>query len=264
MIFSTDLDHTLIFTERHLRGSAPVTAVEQRLGEPFSYMTPGALALLRRIQKNAVCLVNTLRGYEQAMRVSFVRDASCRYLALQNGLYLYRDGALDMDWASHVARTVRALPIDLDGAVGQVLDGLAGIECLSKRYEYLAVFFVDEGRFDDTACGQLAQALAKSGWELFRERKKLYLSPLAIDKGAVLERVRTLEEGQEAIGFGDSWFDLPMLKVCRYAFAPRESALASLPCAFPIFFSERPAQAGSEEILERILITCMIPYRGDK
>ena len=32
MIFSTDLDHTLIFTERHLRGSAPVTAVEQRLG----------------------------------------------------------------------------------------------------------------------------------------------------------------------------------------------------------------------------------------
>ena len=137
MIFSTDLDHTLIFTERHLRGSAPVTAVEQRLGEPFSYMTPGALALLRRIQKNAVCLVNTLRGYEQAMRVSFVRDASCRYLALQNGLYLYRDGALDMDWASHVARTVRALPIDLDGAVGQVLDGLAGIECLSKRYEYL-------------------------------------------------------------------------------------------------------------------------------
>ena len=127
MIFSTDLDHTLIFTERHLRGSAPVTAVEQRLGEPFSYMTPGALALLRRIQKNAVCLVNTLRGYEQAMRVSFVRDASCRYLALQNGLYLYRDGALDMDWASHVARTVRALPIDLDGAVGQVLDGLAAV-----------------------------------------------------------------------------------------------------------------------------------------
>ena len=76
--------------------------------------------------------------------------------------------------------------------------------------------------------------------------------------------MRTLEDGQEAIGFGDSWFDLPMLKVCRYAFAPGESALASLPCAFPIFFSERPAQAGSEEILERILITCMITYRVEK
>ncbi|MCI8493816.1 hypothetical protein [Anaerotruncus sp.] len=264
MIFSTDLDHTLIFTERHLRGGAPVTAVEHRLGEAFSYMTPRALASLRRIQKNAVCLINTLRGYEQAMRVSFVRDASCRYLALQNGLYLYRDGAPDTDWAAHVARTVRALPLDLGGAAGQVLDGLSGIECLSKRYEYLAVFFVDERRFDDAACGQLAQSLSESGWELFRERKKLYLSPLAIDKGAVLRYVRMLEDGDEAVGFGDSWFDLPMLKACRHAYAPGESALASLPCAFPIFFSERPAQAGSEEILDRILKTCMIPHRGDK
>ena len=157
-----------------------------------------------------------------------------------------------------------ALPIDLDGAVGQVLDGLAGIECLSKRYEYLAVFFVDEGRFDDTACGQLAQALAKSGWELFRNGKSCTFHRLQSTKVPSLSVCGRLKMGRRQSASGDSWFDLPMLKVCRYAFAPGESALASLPCAFPIFFSERPAQAGSEEILERILITCMIPYRGDK
>lgn len=263
MIFSTDLDHTLIFTERHLRGDVPVVPVEHRLGEPFSYMTPGALAALRQIQKKAVCMVNTLRGYEQAMRVSFVRDGSCRYLALQNGLYLFRDGLPDTDWAAHVARTVSALPLDLDGAAKRVLDGLSGIERLSKRYEYLAVFFVEEKRFDDSACGQLAQMLAKNGWELFRERKKLYLSPLAIDKGSVLRRVRILENGEEAIGFGDSWFDLPMLKACRHAFAPGASALAALSPAFPIFFSAQPGQAGSEEVLGRVL-HCMIPHRGDK
>lgn len=113
MIFAADLDRTLLFSQRRLEGDAAVIPVEYRFGEPFGFMTPGGFSALRTLQKQAVCFVNTLRGLEQANRVVFVSDGSCRYLSLQNGLYLYRDGKEDSVWAAHVKRTVHALPLHL-------------------------------------------------------------------------------------------------------------------------------------------------------
>lgn len=254
MIFSADLDRTLLFSRRRLMGNGPVVPAEHRQGEPFGFMTPGALAALRRIQRRSVCLINTLRGLDQARRVSFVADGSCRYLALQNGLYLYRDGREDKDWSHQVHRTVAALPLDLSGGVNLVLRALPGIECLSKQYEYLAVFFVDEAFFDDGACGQLAGELAGSGWELYRQRKKLYLSPLSIHKGTVLDRVRAWEGGPATIGFGDSWFDLPMLRGCDTAWSLRGCELDGCGWDFPIRFSTVSGEAGTEEVLNAILL----------
>lgn len=252
MIFSADLDHTLIFTPKWLADGAAVIPAERRMGEPFSFMTAAALDTLREIQRHAVCLINTMRGLEQARRVQFVADDSCQYLALQNGLYLYRDGVPDTGWAQHVARTVNALPLGLTDAAQRVLDTLAGIICLSKQYAYLAVFFVEPSDFDDAACAQMADALRAQGWALYRQRKKLYLYPLAIDKGAVLRRVRELEDGG-TIGFGDSYFDLPMLSASDTAYSLRDCELADGAYGFPIHYSTKPAQAGSQEILSQIL-----------
>lgn len=253
MIFSADLDRTLLFSPARLVGETPVIPVEHRLGEPCGFMTPAALAALLRLQKRAVCLVNTLRGVEQARRVCFVRDGSCRYLALQNGLYLYRDGAEDRVWSEFVRGTVSALPLDLAGGIRRVLDGLPGIQCLSRQYEYLAVFFVEAEAFDDVACGQLAEELAGFGWALCRQRKKLYLSPLDIHKGKVLERVQALEDDRDTVGFGDSWFDLPMLRACGEAWSLRSCELDGGDWGIPIRFSNAPGQAGTQEVLERIL-----------
>ncbi|MFR9255278.1 MAG: RNA-binding protein [Merdibacter sp.] len=84
MIFSTDLDHTLILPERHLRGSAPVTAVEQQL-RPFSYMTPGALVGGGQKTRSASSIrCAGMNGH--ARLISSRREL--RYLALQMGCTL--------------------------------------------------------------------------------------------------------------------------------------------------------------------------------
>lgn len=254
MIFAADLDRTLIFSARRLDPLGPVTVpAEWRQNEPFGFMTGRALRSLLALSARTAFFVNTLRGLEQARRVGFISGGRCRYLALQNGLYLYRDGAEDRDWAAHVRRTVSDLPLDLSGGIDQVLAHLPGVECLSKRYEYLAVFFVEEDAFDDGACAQLAGELAGLGWDLCRQRRKLYLSPGTIHKGAVLARVRDREDGAEAVGFGDSGFDLPMLRACRSAWSLRDCELWGTDWGFPIQYSAAPAQAGTEEVLDRIL-----------
>lgn len=253
MIFASDLDRTLIFSRRRLDPAGPaVIPAEFRQGEPFGFLTPGALEALRTLQQKTVFFLNTMRGLEQARRVEFVADGSCSYLALQNGLYLYRKGREDQDWSAYVRRTVSELPLGLSDGADKVLKMLPGIECLSRQYEYLAVFFADESAFDDAACAQLAEELARLGWALCRQRRKLYLFPLAIDKGAVLERVRDWEDGAEAAGFGDSGFDLPMLRVCRTAWSLRDCELWGRDWGFPIRFSNAPAQAGTEEVLRQV------------
>lgn len=261
MIVAADLDQTLIFSQKRLRGNAPVVTAEYRYGEPCGFMTPGALQRVRQIQARSTFFVNTLRGEEQARRVCFVEDGSCTYVAAQNGLYLYRNGVQDTAWSAHVAQEAGALPYGLTALSDRVQKSLAGILCLSKQYEYLSVFFVDEAAFDQPACEALARELAAAGWELHRQRKKLYLSPLFIDKGAVLRRVRALEDGAEAVGFGDSFFDLPMLRACDTAFAPAGCELFGTDHGFPLHFSHAPGEAGAEEILQRILE--MIDHLGE-
>lgn len=253
MIFSADLDRTLLFSQRRLEGDAKVLPVEYRFEEPFGFMTPGALSALRALQKRAVFLINTLQGLEQAHRVTFVSDGSCRYLSLQNGLYLYRDGKEDRVWMEHVKHTVYSLPLGLTDGVKLVLKHLPGIQCLSKQYEYLAVFFVEENTFDDSAYTSLAKEFYPSGWGLYRQRKKLYLYPKALHKGAVLERVRELEGGGLTVGFGDSWFDVPMLRTCDTAWSLKGCELEGTDWGFPIRYSSLPAQAGTEEVLTHIL-----------
>lgn len=254
MIFAADLDRTLIFSPRRLDPLGPMTVpVEWRGTEPVGFMTAKALQTLQTLAGRTTFFVNTFRGLEQARRVGFVQTGWCRYLALQNGLYLLHQGREDQAWSAHVRRTVASLPLDLPGGIARVLGCLPGIQCLSKQYEYLAVFFVEEDAFDDPACRQLARELAGQGWSLCRQRRKLYLSPLAIHKGEVLERVRELEDGDEAAGFGDSGFDLPMLRACRTAWSLRDCELWGTDWGFPLRFSASPAQAGTQEVLAHIL-----------
>lgn len=255
MIFAADLDRTLIFSKKRLNPEGPaVIPVELREGSPAGFMTPAALRYLRELVRRSVCFINTMRGLEQSRRVAFVADGSCKYLALQNGLSLFRNGKEDVGWSNHVRGHVEGLPLPLAEGAARVLRALPGIERLSKRYEYLAVFFVDEEAFDDPACVELACEFAALGWALCRQRRKLYLYPKGIDKGTVLTRVRDWEDGVEVTGFGDSGFDLPMLGLCHEAWSLKDSELwADAADMSYIRFSSAPAQAGTEEVLSSIL-----------
>lgn len=253
MIFTADLDRTLIFSPKRLLGGAPVIPVEYRQGEACGFMRPGALAALELLGRRGTLLINTLRGLEQARRVSFVTGSACRYLSIQNGLYLYRDGVPDWEWSRRVSRAVDALPLDLEGAAALVRRQVKGILQLSRQYEFLAVFFVEPQAFCETAYGRTRRELAGQGWDLYRQGRKLYISPLAIDKGAAVRRVQELEGDRDVVGFGDSYFDIPMLRACGAAFSLAGSELAETGCPFPVSFSSAPAEAGTEEILNRIL-----------
>jgi hypothetical protein len=268
VIITADLDDTLIFSARRLAaaGLSPAGAVpvEYKDGEPVAYMTAPALAALRALQRRAVFVINTLRGEEQARRVVFIRDGGCRYLCCQNGLYIYRDGAPDAGWGKAVAQAAAALPLRLEVAAAWVR-ALPGVLLLSRRYEYMAVFFVEPAEFSAALYLELRRDLARLGWRLQRQRRKLYLLPLAIDKGLALLHICGQEGsgGQGAVGIGDSYFDWPFLALCRRRLSLAGSSLAATGTKDGEFapdetkpsgieFSRRPLLAGTEELLLRL------------
>lgn len=251
MIFSTDLDRTLLFSRRRLCPGDEVEPAEFKEGKPIGYMTAGALGCLRLLQQKTVFVVNTMRGIDQAERVSFIADGSCRYVLCQNGLRLYIDGARDRRWERAVSRLAGSCRIGLAEAVELVWRELPGVETLSKRYEYLAVFFVGEA-FLDKAYRKQRKRFAKMGWDLYRQGKKLYVAPLTVNKGVALSYIQELEQTAQVWGFGDSYFDLPMLSACERRFSLVGSDLWRINIRMPVTFSRLPGANGSEEILRRV------------
>lgn len=254
MIFISDLDRTLIFSKMRFDNNIETIDAEYKENNPVGFMTHNAYKYLKDIQKNTVFVANTLREIEQAKRITFINDGSCKYISTQNGLYLYCNGIQDKTWSGIVMKKANETIYDLDKAISIVMKNIAGIDCMSKKYEYLAVFFTDVDKFDNEAYKQLRINMVGDGWELFIQGKKMYLLPLNINKGSVLEYIKEIEYNNDiCAGFGDSYFDIPMLKKCNIAYSLYKSEIYETVTDKEITFSEKPDILGSEEILNKFL-----------
>lgn len=253
MIFTTDLDRTLIFSKRRFDPEKIKTvAVEQREGVDCAFMTPRAYECFQKVREKTIFIANTMRGIEQAKRICFIKDNSCDYVVAQNGLYLFRKGEADDTYSELIKRLSSQTAVSFDDAIITVQKELKGIECMSKRYEYMAVFFVDLSLWEPALYIELRSRFEKQGWELYIQGKKLYLSPKAVDKGVALHFIQEREQDGDTIGFGDSYFDIPMLKACETGYSLKDSELESIHPDFFIHYSKAPGILGSEEILADI------------
>ncbi|WP_040197229.1 hypothetical protein [Candidatus Soleaferrea massiliensis] len=254
MIFSTDLDRTLIFSKRRFDPKKVQTVpVEQREGVDCSFMTPRAYYYFQEIMRRTVLVANTMRGIEQAKRIRFVQEGRCDYVVTQNGLYIYRDDRPDKLYGEIVAALAAQTQFGFDEAIDQILHEVGGILCMSKRYEYMAVFFTDGERFDRRAYQQLRMYYHDCGWELYEQGKKLYLSPLAVDKSRALLYIREREQADSVTSFGDSYFDIPMLKASDIRYSLAGCELQEIHPDFEIHYSDSPGILGSQEVMEHFL-----------
>jgi hypothetical protein len=240
------LEEQAALTERY----RDLLAVEFREGVACSFMLPRALALWQEIMGSMTVVVNTLRGETQAHRVTFIQEGKVRWLCVRGGLSIYRDGELSADWEAQVKAHLRGLPLSLEQAMQSVQSDLNALT-LAPRIPQMAVFYVGEG-FSAELYQQKQRELAGLGWDLFHQRRKLYLRPLGIDKGSGLKFIAEQEGDNNIATLGDSYFDLPMLAVSRWRFAPAGSELDKLG-AGGITFSRLPLPQGTEEILQEVL-----------
>ncbi|MEG6521999.1 HAD family hydrolase [Desulfotomaculum sp. 1211_IL3151] len=227
MIFASDLDRTIIYSDKFLRDfSGEVVAVEY--GKYNSYMTKPASQLLKIINREITFVPCTTRTIEQYQRIQFFqREVTPKYAVVSNGANLLVDGNLDLDYQKSIAQAL----VNNCLASEDILKEFDKLNCGNwtqpmRHADGVFHYCIIER---DKAPWQELNFFKKwaedQRWEMSIQGRKLYLVPCVINKGAAL-RIISERIGEAAIfSAGDSLLDIPLIKEAQYRISPAHGEL---------------------------------------
>ena len=127
MLFATDLDRTIIYSNKFVENYQTVSCVEHLDGREISYMSHRALELLAQVKTRCdIHLVPiTTRSLAQFSRIIPLQD--CPYAVVANGGIVLHKGQPLKVWQEHIERTRQI----------QALDYPKILDILTKYQKYL-------------------------------------------------------------------------------------------------------------------------------
>ncbi|MGG3470194.1 hypothetical protein ABES02_22250 [Neobacillus pocheonensis] len=260
MIFASDLDRTLVYSKRALeelgipKGTL-LKPVEKKDGSWVSYMTESSFFTLKELSRHSLFVPVTTRTTEQFNRFTiFAEDIPLKYAITTNGANILYHGEPLKEWADTILQA-----LEMDSAAPEEL--LAKLQREGFRFdgqlkqvENLFFYFILNSLPDSFEKSELSDWVAKYGWRISLQGRKLYFMPYAISKGTALDYI-CQREGMVAIaGAGDSYLDLDFLELCQNRFIPKHGELARVSMKSVFTFTEKCGVLAGEEILQQFLL----------
>ncbi|WP_407310805.1 HAD family hydrolase [Desulfosporosinus sp. SB140] len=234
ILFASDLDQTLIYSHRSLPHStmdASLRPVERLENQCISFMTQGALSLLKELAGQILFVPTTTRTKTQYQRLNFADYGIYpRYVVTSNGGTIFDHGREDVDWAKQVAAG------NIHCAEGQDLicrfQEISHPSWVIKDSGTLAddLFYycvIDRDKLPMKELGDFELWARENRWDLSIQGRKLYFVPRHVSKKAAIEYLREKEGLSTVVAAGDSLLDLEMLKAADIALAPAHGELFS-------------------------------------
>ncbi|AGL00496.1 hypothetical protein [Desulfoscipio gibsoniae] len=227
MIFASDLDRTLIYSEKFLSDyPAPVKAVET--GTYLSYMTVDAAGMLKVLADKLLLVPCTTRTVEQYRRIGFLQnELPCRCAVTSNGAHLLVDGSLDVTYRTGI---LQALANDC-GAGPDILKGFSRLSAdqwagpMRHADEAFYYCIVERDQVPMQELAEFSSWAGKQNWYVSLQGRKLYLVPRVVNKWTALQRVAEMAGEDQVVAAGDSLLDLPLVLGADYAISPAHGEL---------------------------------------
>ncbi len=225
ILFASDLDNTLLFTQKHLSDNTDITCVEYYQENPLGFFTEKTINLLRAVCLKSRFVPVTTRSLEQYRRISWPEGCVPNMALTTNGSILLINGEVDEAWHQASMEMVRLHAAELGRLHALLSTNKAFIHCRLVDQMYLFVSCEDE------AAAAREEAFCRTLTDLTVEAsgRKIYFFPPGIDKGTSLERLRKRFLPRKVLCAGDSRIDIPMLEKADTAFIPDEAMLQYIP-----------------------------------
>lgn len=224
MLFATDLDNTMIFSNRRIVGSkCDVHCVEYYNGLPITYMTHSSIAKLNNIVRRINVVPITTRSLAQFNRIQFFSELPLAVVA--NGGTILQNGKVYKEWEHHINGILKKYDFEY---VLEIFSTLPGLSLKPKLVDGKFVFAKSN---DADLCRHILQSkLDTKIWQLSFQRKKIYAIPMEITKGNALRFIceHIVPDNLLVVSAGDSNLDISMLEYSDYAIIPSDCSL-SLP-----------------------------------
>ncbi|MDQ0155121.1 HAD family hydrolase [Robertmurraya andreesenii] len=256
MMFASDLDRTLIYSNRALSDygveeDIELVTVEQKLDQKVSFMSAGSLAYLQRISSKLLFVPVTTRSYEQYRRV-LLPNTLQKYAVTSNGANILYEGMPLVDWKNKISKDITNSSMHLGEIIEQMKDNFY-IPGEMRTVEQLFVYYYLSDRISSQLVQEIACFLAEKGWRVSYQGNKFYLMPLSISKGEAVRFIQEREGISTLIGAGDSSFDDDFLRICQYPFVLGHGELAQKPLKEHYQVIKEEGVKGGEMLLNSIL-----------
>ncbi|KGK82425.1 haloacid dehalogenase [Desulfosporosinus sp. HMP52] len=235
MMFASDLDQTLIYSQRSFMNEnlqeaiLPVEWFENRY---ISYMTTYSISKLKQLSRELLFVPVTTRTKIQYQRINFAEyDIFFDYAVTSNGGTIFHKGIEDQEWSREVSAGCKNCleAEDLIQRFNEIRHPSWVHPDSGKMADDLFYYCVVER--DKIPVVELAafKLWAKeNNWELSIQGRKLYLVPKSVNKKTAVQYIKGKKGIDFSIAAGDSLLDLDMLNTADFAVAPAHGELHSL------------------------------------
>lgn len=228
MLFASDLDRTLIYSEKFLNGQPEdYLLADRHKGRDISFMTKKSGELLKEISEAITFVPVTTRTEEEYKRILPVVALKPKYAIVANGGKVLIDGEEDPVWRNYVADTLRHMPFTLEEAHAAFFEDIPhdmfNREKLSDNLFWML-------RLEDEKDGagivaQMKEPLSIMGYEVLMTGRKIYLVPELLTKWKALSYVIQKTKAEFVVSAGDSLMDLEMLANSDLGMTPRHGEI---------------------------------------
>lgn len=259
MIFASDLDQTLIYSERSkgeiaLEEMVPVELYE---GRHISYMTKPAIDKLEQLLRIMHFVPVTTRIPEQFNRIFAIKEQfRPEYVIVSNGGTVLRNGQIDEEWNGIVREAVRCHCAG-STEILELFNQIASPHWVKSSVLCDELFYsivVERDRLPLESLETLKRQIAAMGWSYSLQGRKIYLVPEKVSKGAAIEYVKEKLGSSFVYAAGDSLLDESLLLAADYALSPSHGELRRSYESHPhVKFTASKGALASEELLDSIL-----------
>ena len=227
VIYASDLDRTLIFSERFILENPtdkPFHAVEfGEDGEPISYIADDVEDKLEKIinSNNALFVPVTSRSTEEFNRIKFKKKPE--YAIIANGGLILHNGEPIEEYSNFIESRLDIMSVLLISL--EVKEHIHSVKYEPKFVDNRYVFFktVNPEHFDVES--EYLTSKFKE-WELTRQKNKCYMVPKYFSKGIALQWLSSKLGNPIIVASGDSKLDYSMLDVADWKVVPMHSDIA--------------------------------------
>lgn len=257
MIYFSDLDRTLIYSNKFINDETKQICIEVLDGKEISYMSPESIKILRDILREKKFIPTTTRSIEQYKRIMFKNNGiDFEWSIVSNGGNILHNGQVFKEWNEVLKKRLESC-VSLKDMMEYFNTNYSKIEGITKIRDVDDIFFyivVDREIFKDILLNSFEEYLNKSGWNLYVSGRKIYFIPNVVTKEAAIEYLCRYLNDMEFEALGDSIMDINMLKASKKGYIPGKSYLAveNEDKEHSFYISENEGFKGIEEILEII------------
>lgn len=250
-VFFSDLDRTLIFSNKFLQKGLTPVLVETKGEKAISYMTKEAFSLLEQVRKESIFIPVSTRTYETMTRIGFIQDNMPEWMICDNGAHIYHNGERVQEWERHIQSKRNELKTtvkELEKTIQHIFEDRGLKATFNIEDLYLMVKFEEMTWEIRQSLEILNISLRKKGYRIDVNSRKAYLLPEYIRKEDAVRYLINSQGWGFTISAGDSLMDKDMLKETSYAIAPKHK---SFPDDF-MHVTERKGMKAGEETLHYV------------